>query len=423
MSALLAFLDRLYDDIRAIETLYAMQAGKSDLRLPIDYYHDAIRAWQDESFPERLSVAWVAHDLSALRQRSGWLLSGPTVFWQDKDADYRKTLAAARNFKHWCIRHLPHLEVPLTVIQQDLIDFAHLVKNPADERLAIELRTREAEKFRFGRWEPIPDHEFWGGFAYTVGFFQELQQQLAAPEKQISIEDQRTKPRLKKMGHADWRIQGEQALKGLWVQIQHPLALKAALKPDKKNWRYDEARHVPEAEWQQMQIDCLRLSEAYEAYAVMFAAALAPDVEKDYQAQKTLLDSVITDSYALLKLVERLEKNEEKLEAFQLERLIHETDNAEMKARLMEVLRKMRVDRVGSSGTLKSALNTVMQGTQTEIDTLDQQHFQFLTSQLATYEESKKVIKELAAQGLNLAGRFVAAAAAVATGKGKGQGR
>ena len=45
--ALAQFLDRLYHDIRAIEEQYAMQAGKSDLRLPVEYYHDAVRAWRN----------------------------------------------------------------------------------------------------------------------------------------------------------------------------------------------------------------------------------------------------------------------------------------------------------------------------------------------------------------------------------------
>lgn len=425
---LVEFLDRMYRDILAIEEEYGMQASARDLRPPVEAYHDAIRIWQagDERLPVE-DASWAIH---SIRQRANWMRSGPQAFWQDKDRHHKQTLEKAREFKRWCIRHVRQLQVPMDVVQEDLVTFAHWVKGSAEERLARELALREAQKYRGrgtqGYWEAVEADEFWQGFAYTAAFFKDMRKQLAGPNKKILIEDHSAETGgVKRFAKQDWRTSGEEALRGLWVQIMHPLSLKAAFieKQDKRaqpKLMFDEARYVPEIEWQRMKVNCLRLADAYEHYAVLYAAALAPEVDKSYKEQKALLDTVVSDSYALLKLIERLEKGDEKLEIYQLERLVKEVDNPEMKARLAAVLAAQRVDRISSSGGLKGALNGVMQQAEQELDALEKAHFQFLSSQLSIYEDSKTVVKQLATQGLNLAGKFVATAAAIAAGRGKG---
>lgn len=50
----------------------------------------------------------------------------------------------------------------------------------------------------------------------------------------------------------------------------------------------------------------------------------------------------------------------------------------------------------------------------------DKAHLSYVTSQLAVYEEARDTVKRLAAQGMNLAGKFVENAINQSAGRGRG---
>lgn len=412
--ALADFITRLRDEIAEIEKEYTMQAGGGDLRLPIDAYHDAIDLWRGGRLLDVEEVSW---SLDSIRKRAVWLRSGAHIFWQDKDDNYKTTLANAQKFKRWCIRNTNKLKTPLNALQEDLSTFAIWVKAGDENRLARELKSRMAEKFREGEWLAVNDDEFWSGLAYTAGFFKELASQLAAGGGKIMLDDKNFSQKLRKFNSDDWHAAGIEALKGLWLQIQHPIALKSAFSKDGDKWLFSEALYVPEAEWQRMTVDGLRLADAYDHYGLLYAAALAQPVDASYKVKKDELDGVFSNSYSLLKLIERLESGGEKLPIHQLQRLVKETDNDEMKRRLQAILDAQRID---TSSGMKGAISNVMKGAEQELEILEKAHFKFLSNQLGIYEDGKKVVKQLASQGINLAGKFVAAAAAAATARGRG---
>lgn len=410
--ALTDFLERLRDEISVIEKEYSMQISHNDLRLPVDAYHDAVDMWRNGHMVEVDDAAW---GLDSIRKRANWLRVGAEAFWQDKDANYKKTLAAAVDFKRWCIRNAGRLDVSASVMQEDLVTFALWVKSGGTERIEREMKSRMAEKFSDGKWVTLGAEEFWSGLAYTAGFFNDMALQLRSSDGRIMLGDGTNKPT--RFSADDWHMAGMDALKALWVQIQHPIALKSAFRKNGDKWQFNEALYVPEAEWQRMKVDSIRLADAYEHYALLYAAALAQSVDASYKLHRDNLDSVVSDSYSLLKLIERLESGGEKLPIHQLERLVRETENDELRRRLQAILDSQRVDKSG--GGMKNALNGVMQGAENELAVLEKNHFQFLSNQLSVYEEGKNIIKQLAGQGLNLAGKFVAAAAA-ATARGRG---
>jgi len=313
---------------------------------------------------------------------------------------------------------LAHFNRKLQVMDEDEVD--------------RELYYRKAQRFvpnrqgQGGQWRRLESEEYQGGFRYVAGFFSELQRQLEHAPEQALIEDKSgKKPLLQRITSKEMAKTGEEAMKNLWVQIKHPLSLKAAFAQKKPGAvpKFDEYRYVSERAWDEMRTNALRMSEAYEGYAVMYAAALADVVDTHYKELLGTLDSVVADGYQLLKVVEDMERGGGTLEIHQLERMVKEVENGELRQRLQKLLDSLRINRTESSGGAGDLVNEVMEQADREIDELEQAHFSFLSSQLAVYEQSKDVVKSLAGQGLNVAGKFVEAAAALAASRGRGGGR
>ncbi len=66
--SIVALLTRMYHDILALETEFQLLAGEGDFRERIEHFHDAVRAFTSgDTGSKRLSVEWLAYDLSAMR--------------------------------------------------------------------------------------------------------------------------------------------------------------------------------------------------------------------------------------------------------------------------------------------------------------------------------------------------------------------
>lgn len=66
--ALITLLNRIYEDIRAIESDWDLRGENNDFRPRIEYFHDAVRAMTSgDHSGNRLSVEFLAYDISMLR--------------------------------------------------------------------------------------------------------------------------------------------------------------------------------------------------------------------------------------------------------------------------------------------------------------------------------------------------------------------
>lgn len=95
-----------------------------------------------------------------------------------------------------------------------------------------------------------------------------------------------------------------------------------------------------------------KLSELYQHYGVLFAALLKPQADRDFKERTDRLNEMVEQAYAQ-----------------------------------------------GQQAAAQSA--------DREIKAVDKAHLEYSSAQLGLYEEGKDIVKQLAAKGLNLAGRFV----------------
>ena len=211
-----------------------------------------------------------------------------------------------------------------------------------------------------------------------------------------------------------------EALVALWVQTLHPSIVVRALDVSGKASVFLPDSYVSEKEWQGGVQTAERLSEAYARYAVLFVAAMADPVENNYKDLLDELEALIGDAAELQELVEFIE-TQQGMEAVDMEAFVQDVENPtlkEMLAALQITQQAERNKRVAEQ--MHDHLNQIINEADVQIEALEQQHLTFLSSQLSIYEQSKDMVKKLAAQGLNLAGKFVAAAQTAAQERGKG---
>ncbi|MCC7260150.1 MAG: hypothetical protein IT567_03880 [Alphaproteobacteria bacterium] len=423
---LLQFLDRLYREILAMENARNIYMTAGDLRPPIEYYHDAVRAWAGNREPERLTVERLAGDLRNLRARSDWLASGPQAFWPHDRAQ-------ATALKQRLVLDSAKLVLPMEAIKEDLSHFARRVmRDTSGERLQQELDLREAQKFvkkliGKGRWEPLTAQEFWESFAYVVEHYL-TGEDLLLPDEVRKLESHfrgggkdTTPP---KAMRPDYYRQAEEGLKALWVQMMPPVSLMQAFSPAATEGappEFDPVHYLSEEEWQKATGEAARLAEAYARYTLLFAAALVETVNTNYMELLEGLDQLVEAAAELKHAVADRSAGQD-LSMAQLEQLLAEIQNRELHENIEVFLHKQMQERNRrNTEQMHEHLNSVMRNADERIKNLESSHFSFLSTQLAVYEESKDLVKKLAGQGLNIAGRFVGQATAQGTQRGKGE--
>jgi len=87
----------------------------------------------------------------------------------------------------------------------------------------------------------------------------------------------------------------------------------------------------------------------------------------------------------------------------------HHVDNAELRDLLLAAL-----DEKGKHD-LQPLVKEASKRVDKTIASIDKAHLEYAGSQLAMFEEGREVVKQLAAKGMNLAGRFVESAMAAVT--------
>lgn len=162
------------------------------------------------------------------------------------------------------------------------------------------------------------------------------------------------------------------------------------------------------------------LSELYKDYTVLFAALFAEIADMSFQGRSEEVDSAIDD----IKTVEQTLKQlaEGQIDAAQAKAMVDHLEQDALRERIMQAIESQTI-RHAQAEQMIAQLRGAEGKMKAEMQAINQAHFNYKTSQLAVYEESKETLKRLAAQGMNLAGKHVEQALAQTSGKGVGLDR
>lgn len=160
------------------------------------------------------------------------------------------------------------------------------------------------------------------------------------------------------------------------------------------------------------------LAALYAGYTIFFAALFAPVAEKNYKTRVDEIDNTVSDLGLIEQIVEQLVSG--RLTAEQaIQELMH-VEHDQLRERLQQMLSNKKLS-AKERQEIKAMLGQIEKGLDKEKKGVEQAHLSYATGQLAIYEQSKDMIKGLAAQGLNLAGKFLEnSVRAAQQGKGRG---
>lgn len=144
-----------------------------------------------------------------------------------------------------------------------------------------------------------------------------------------------------------------------------------------------------------------RIIELYKNYAVMFAALLKPAADSDYLARTEALDEDVKDILAII------HQFETKMDLMVINHLIQQLEEDELRFILSSFLHQQKHKRKEDVQKLIAHLKEHIRKKDKKIKDVDNAHAAFATAQLGIFEDSKDMLKKMAAQGMNLVGKFV----------------
>jgi len=163
----------------------------------------------------------------------------------------------------------------------------------------------------------------------------------------------------------------------------------------------------------------MELASLYCGYTVFFAALFAQVADKNYFSRSDVIDESVSDIGVIEDVLDQLIAG--KITAAQAMQELMHVERDDLRERLQAMLSRKGLS-AKEKQEARALLGTIEKGLAKEKKDLDAAHMNYRTGQLAIYEDTKDLVKQLAAQGLNLAGKFVDSAMQAA-GKGQGKGR
>lgn len=159
------------------------------------------------------------------------------------------------------------------------------------------------------------------------------------------------------------------------------------------------------------------LAKLYQQYTVFYAALFATQADEDFQVRSEQAEQQMDDLAGIQAVLQKLLKGQ--LSAREAEEAMMHVERDDLRERMTELLRKGKPSPADMTRAMQT-IATIKQGLQGEKKKVADAHLTYATGQLAVYEESRELVKQMMGQGLNLAGKFLQQAAQQA---GMGRGR
>ena len=161
------------------------------------------------------------------------------------------------------------------------------------------------------------------------------------------------------------------------------------------------------------------LAALYKDYTVMFAAIFAETADKNFKIRSEEIDATVEDIAQAEDIIAQVAAGHMSHEAAM--DAIEMIDNDSLRNKLTALLQKKRINSAEQQQA-HDAFRAAEQAMDKERNIIEHASLTFATSQLAVYEEAKDLVKKLAGQGLNLAGKFLQTAVSQAAARGEGRG-
>ena len=158
-----------------------------------------------------------------------------------------------------------------------------------------------------------------------------------------------------------------------------------------------------------------RIAELYQHYNVLFAALLKPAADHDYHERADSLNNDVQDVHAII------QQFEGKMHVDIIVALTHQLEEAELRYIVTAFMQSGKHTSTSEVKKLVGHLKDKVKANDAALAALDKTHLNFATAQLAIFEDAKDMLKKLAAQGMNLVGKFVASAMAEAKQQQRGR--
>lgn len=159
------------------------------------------------------------------------------------------------------------------------------------------------------------------------------------------------------------------------------------------------------------------LVKLYQQYTVFYAALFATQAEEDFQVRSEQAEQQMDDMAQVQAVLQKLLKGQ--MTTRDAEMALMHVERDDVRERMSAMLRKGAPSPADMTQAV-GMIGTIRQGLAAEKKSVADAHLSYATGQLAVYEESRDLVKRMAGQGLNLAGKFLAQAAQQA---GMGRGR
>ncbi len=149
-----------------------------------------------------------------------------------------------------------------------------------------------------------------------------------------------------------------------------------------------------------------RISELYQHYAIMFSALLKPMADRDYKERTGIINNDAKDISVIIGELEN------KADAKTITSMAQNLEEKELKVILSTFIQQKKHKNPEDIKKLLGHLKRLVKQKDDKIKAIDKAHMEFATAQLAVFEQSKDMLKNLAAKGMNLIGKFVEASVA-----------
>lgn len=157
------------------------------------------------------------------------------------------------------------------------------------------------------------------------------------------------------------------------------------------------------------------LAQLYKDYTVLFVALFAEVADINFKCRQEEMDAAVADIAQVQAVIGQLAKGQINSQQGQL--LLEQVEQDSLREQAQAAIASSDVR--AKANMLLANLKGAEQKLNAQGQAIDKAHLSYVTGQLAIYEESKDIVKRLAAQGMNLAGKFVENAMQQSAGKGR----